>query len=60
MEIETTIQEMSGSFYVRIPALMAEYLKLSNIKGARTKDKAKIKDVSNNKVEITFPLLTLI
>jgi len=56
MEADTTIQEMSGSFYIRVPALMAEYLKLSKIKGGKATEKAKIKDVSSNKVEITFPL----
>ncbi len=50
MEIETTVQEISGSFYVRIPAAMAAYLKLQKT------TEAKIKELTEKKVEITFPV----
>ncbi len=50
MEIETTVQEISGSFYVRIPAAMASYLKLQKT------TEAKIKELTEKKVEITFPV----
>jgi hypothetical protein len=56
MEIETTIQEISGTYYVRIPALMAEYLKLHDIKNIQLSHRAKIKDIKINQIEITFPL----
>lgn len=55
MDIETTIQEMSGSYYIRIPAIMAEYLKLDKFCGAKSKKKAKVKDITISKIEITFP-----
>lgn len=48
MEIETTIHEISGSYFVRIPANLASYFKLKG------KDKAKIKDTARNKADITF------
>lgn len=50
MEINTTIQELNGSFYVRIPALMVSYLNL------KKKKEATIRDITNTKVEIIFPV----
>ncbi len=56
METETTIQEMSGSYYVRIPKILADYMELNRVKGAKTTEKAKIRDISKNKLEITIPV----
>lgn len=50
MEIETTVQEISGSYYVRVPSDMAKFLKLQKT------TEAKIKDLTDKKVEITFPV----
>ena len=50
MEIDTSIQEISGTYYVRVPSNFVDFFK---IRGAKT---AKIKDVGTNKAEITFPV----
>jgi len=49
METKTTVQEIGGSYFVRIPAVLAEYLKLQKT------TEAKIKDINDKKVEISFP-----
>ncbi len=48
MELTTKIAEINGSFYVRIPANMAHYFKV------RGKMEAQIKDIDNNRAEISF------
>ena len=47
---ETSIIDIAGSMYVRVPANMAEYFKIKD------KRKCKIEDIDKNKVEITFPV----
>lgn len=48
IKIETTITEISGSFYVRIPANFVEFFKL------KTKPKAIIEDISATTLKVTF------
>lgn len=48
MELDTTITEINGTIFVRIPANMADYFRLKG------KDKAKITDISTNEVNIKF------
>ncbi len=49
MEIETSILDISGSIYVRIPSSVAEFFKL---KGGM---KARISDKSSREAYIIFP-----
>ena len=51
MEIETSLVNISGTWYVRIPASFSEYFKL----GKDKPDKCKIRDEINNSVVVTFP-----
>ncbi len=55
MEIETTISKIGDSYFVRIPAEMAKYFKLTNGSGDTPK-KAKIKDLSDSEAKISFTL----
>ena len=48
IKVETTITEISGSFYVRIPANFVEFFKL------KTKPKTIIEDISDKTAKITF------
>ncbi len=50
MELKTNIQEINGTFYVRIPAAFVDFYKIK-----KSKD-VKIKDISENIVEIIFPV----
>lgn len=50
MKIETTIADMNGSKYVRIPANMAQYFKIGE------KKKCFIEDDGKNIAVITFPV----
>ena len=50
MEINTSILEINGSHYVRVPPDFVKYFRLY---GKKT---AEIKDVGTNKAEITFPV----
>ena len=50
MKIETTIADLNGSKYVRIPAEMAKYFKI------RDKKKCFIEDDGENCAQITFPM----
>lgn len=52
MEIETTVEKIGGSYFVRIPAEMAKFFKLN----INNKNKAKIKDISNSEVKVSFEL----
>lgn len=55
MEIETTVTKIGDSYFVRIPAEMAKYFKLSNTNDNRNGNKkAKIKDLSNSEAKISF------
>ena len=51
MLVETTIQELNGSVYVRIPPEYVRYFKLKNKEHER---KCKIEDKGTNKAELTF------
>lgn len=53
MEIETTISKIGDSYFVRIPAEMAKYFKLTNGDGIK---KAKIKDLSDSEAKISFTI----
>lgn len=48
MKVETTITEISGSFYVRIPANMVDYFRLKD------KPTTFIQDVTESKAIIRF------
>ena len=50
MEINTSILEINGSHYVRVPPDFVKYFRLY---GKKT---AEIKDVGTHKAEITFPV----
>jgi hypothetical protein len=49
MEIETSVLDISGSIYVRIPSNMADFFKLKG------DTKARISDKSNREAIIVFP-----
>ncbi len=51
MEANTSILDIAGSLYIRIPSNMAKYFKLSEIK---ENGECKIKDLTKNKAELTF------
>lgn len=53
MESETTISKIGDSYFVRIPAEMAKYFRLTNGAGAK---KAKIKDLSGSEAKISFTI----
>ena len=50
MEVETTISKIGDSYFVRIPAEMAKYFRLTN----GDAKKAKIKDISLSEAKISF------
>ena len=52
MLIETSIIDVSGSLYIRLPATMAEYFKVDKM---RAPLKCKIEDLKDNQAKITFP-----
>lgn len=51
MEATTSILDIAGTLYVRVPHNMAEYFRLPEIK---ENGECKIKDLTKNKAEITF------
>lgn len=51
MESNTSILNIAGTFYVRVPFNMATYFRLSDIK---ENGECKIKDLTKNKAELTF------
>ena len=51
MLVDTSILRVSGSVYVRIPANMAHYFHISDVK---QNDECKIEDTGKNKAELTF------
>ena len=58
-EIETIVRKIGGSWYVRIPHDLAEYMKIeynAQRHNGKDKDKAKIKDVNSSTLQVKFPL----
>jgi hypothetical protein len=51
MESNTSILNIAGTLYVRVPSNMAKYFRLSDIK---ENGECKIKDLTKNKAELTF------
>lgn len=52
MEIETTISKIGDSYFVRVPAEMARYFRITNGDAKR----AKIKDISDSEAKISFTI----
>lgn len=50
MELKTSIIDISGSFYIRIPPAFVEYYKLKKT------NEAKIEDTDKNKLSVTLPV----
>ncbi len=50
MELKTSVIDISGSYYVRIPPAFVEYCKLKKTNEAR------IKDIGNNELSVVFPI----
>lgn len=46
---DSTILEISGTYYVRVPKLFADYYKLRS-------DKCKVEEISKNELKVTFPV----
>ena len=53
MRLKTTIANLNGSLYVLVPANMAKYFKMKDIK---ENGECQIEDITENKAEITFKM----
>jgi len=50
MNLKTSVIEISGSFYIRVPPAFVEYCRLQKT------SEAEIEDVEKNKLSVTFPI----
>ena len=59
VEIETMVRKIGGSWYVQIPTNLVEYFKIREHSAKHAdglKDRAKIKDIDRQTLEVVFPL----